>query len=183
MLRRPRRARAEPGQALTEFALIAPILFLLLFAVLQFGLLFGGQNGLVNGVREATRRAVTYRVNDASLNDPSIEAAVCTAIEDELNAQLERALPGFDPVRLARSVTYDWVANPGPAPTGANPENYFLYVQISARYRHPLYVPLVGIFLDGLDGTTDGALTLTASEQMRVENPSLALGTTPPPCT
>ena len=180
---RPAPRRPRDGQALAEFALIAPILFLLLFAVLQLGLLFGGQNGLVDGVRDAARRAVTYRVNDASLSDPSIRAAICSAVKTDLEGQLARALPGFDPLRLTSTVGYQWKSNPGPAPTGANPQNYFLYIQVSAHYDHPLYVPLVGIFLDGLDGNNDGALTLSASEEMRVENPSLPLGTTPPACT
>lgn len=178
------RRRRRDGQALAEFALIAPILFLLLFGVLQLGLLFGGQNGLTNGVREAARRAVTYRVNEASLTDASIRAAVCAAVQNELDVQLARALPGFDPARLSSTVSYRWQSNPGPAPTGANPANYFLYIQVAAQYDHPLYVPLIGIFFDGLDGNSDGALTLSASEQMRIENPSLALGSTfVYPCT
>lgn len=171
---------------MAEFALIAPILFLLLFGVLQLGLLFGSQNGLVNSVRDAARRAVTYRVNDASLADPSILGAVCTAVRNELTAKLSREVPGFESARLHGVVvagiaqpviSYHWLTNPGPAPTGANPANYFLYVQVKAAYDHPLYVPLVGLFLDGLDGTSDNSLTLTASEQMRVENPSLPVGT------
>lgn len=195
-----RRGRSrDRGQALAEFALVAPILFLLLFGVLQMGLLFGGQNGLVNGVREAARRAVTYRVNEASLSDTGILAAVCSAVEDELNTQLGRALPGFDPLRMTRTVSYHWESNPGPAPTGPNPEDSFLYVQVDVAYNHPLYVPLVGLIIDTFDWNTpspntrgevlanplsgDGAFTLTASEQMRIENPPLAAGTTPPACT
>jgi len=169
----------QRGQALTEFALVAPILFLLLFGVIQLGLLFGSQNGLVNGVREAARRAVTYRVNDASLMDAGIRAAVCSAVAGELDAQLSRALPGFDALRLHQAVTYHWEQNPGAASAD---ERYFLYVQVEASYDHPLYVPLVGIVFDALDGSSDNAFTLRASEQMRVENPSLALGTTPPDC-
>src|SRR5512135_1686752 len=176
------------GQALTEFALVAPILFLLLFGVIQIGLLFAGQNGLVNGVREATRRAATYRVNDASLSDSGIFTAVCTAVDNELNAQLSRALPGFTTTRLHRVVSYHWEANPGVAPSGpvgsgsAGPQNYFLYVQVQASYDHPLYVPLVGILFDALDGKSDNAFTLSASEQMRIENPSMSLGLTPANC-
>jgi hypothetical protein len=44
-------------------------------------------------------------------------------------------------------------------------------------------VPLIARFLDGSDGTVDDVLTLTASEQMRVENPALdSPGSTSPPC-
>jgi hypothetical protein len=173
-----RRHRAG-GQALAEFAMVAPILFLLLFGVLQMGLLFGSQNGLVNGVRDAARRAATYRVNEASMTDSSIRSAVCTAVRNELTAQLSRDLPAFSAGRLHAGISYHWEANPGPAPSGANPSNYFLFVQVQASYDHPLYVPLVGIFFDALDGTSDNAFTLSASEQMRVENPSLPNGASP----
>jgi hypothetical protein len=178
-----RRRRPYEGQALTEFALIAPILFLLLFGVLQVGLLFGSQNGLVNGVRDAARRAATYRVNDASLADPGILTAICTAVRNQLVAELSQELPGFSATRLhapagEHLISYHWQSNPGPAPTGPDPANSFLYVQVNAAYDHPLYVPLVSIFFDALDDTpNDSAWTLTASEQMRVENPSLPVGT------
>jgi hypothetical protein len=179
------------GQALTEFAMVAPILFLLLFSVLQLGLLFAGQNGLVNGVREAARRAVTWRVNDASVNDPSIYGVVCSAVRAELVSELAGGqLPAFDETRLSVSISYHWEANPGTAGTGPTPgptadpsaEQFFLYVEIDAAYDHALYVPLVGLFFDALDGSGDGAFTLTASEQMRIENPPLSMGTSPSPC-
>lgn len=170
------------GQALTEFALIAPILFLLLFGVLQLGLLFAGQNGLVNGVRDAARRAATFRVNDASLADSGILTAVCSAVENQLVADLSGALPGFTSSRLHQTLSYHWEANPGGAVASPQPSSaangYFLYVQVRASYDHPLYVPLVSIFFDALDGTpSDNAFTLSASEQMRIENPSLPQGT------
>ena len=186
------RRQGGGGQAMTEFALIAPILFLLLFSVVQLGLLFAGQNGLVNGVREAARRAVTWRVNDASVNDPSIYGVVCAAVYDELVSELAGGwLPGFDENRLEATVSYHWEANPGTAGTGPTPgptadptsEQFFLYVEIDAAYDHPLYVPLVGWFFDVLDGNGDGAFTLSASEQMRIENPSLPMGAPPATCT
>jgi hypothetical protein len=177
--------RRGQGQALAEFAMIAPILFLLLFGVIQLGLLFAGQNGLVNGVRDTDRRAVTWRVNDASLADGSILGSVCADIDTELRDQLTRAIPGFQESRLHETIGYHWEANPGPAPSGADPANSFLSLDIQASYDHPLYVPLIGWFFDLLDGNPanpDGAFTLTASEQMRVENPSLPLGTTDANC-
>jgi hypothetical protein len=181
-----RRSHRPEGQALTEFALVAPILFLLLFSVLQLGLLFGAQNGLVNGVRDAARRAVTWRVNDASVNDPSIYGVVCSAVATEVQSELSGGqLLGFDPARLhpvppkTSIVSYHWESNPG---DDTSDERYFLYVEVDAAYDHPLYVPLVSFFFDLLDGTMDGAFTLNASEQMRIENPSLALGTNPPAC-
>jgi TadE-like protein len=58
--RRRRRARPDQqtrshGQALVEFALVVPVLLMLLFGTIQLGVTFGGYNGLINGVREAAR--------------------------------------------------------------------------------------------------------------------------------
>lgn len=164
--------RNAAGQSLVEFALVAPIFFLLLFAVIQLGLIFGAQNGLVNGVREAARRAATYRVNAGSF-DASIWASICASVTEEVRQLGDRTIPAYDATRLDPDVTYEWVANPE---TG----EYFLVAHVSATYDHPLYVPLVSLFLDGSDGTSDGVLTLSASEQMRVENPALLPSPAPP---
>jgi hypothetical protein len=75
-------------------------------------------------------------------------------------------------------VAYEWVQNPEGG-------EYFLVAAVSATYDHPLYVPLVSAFLDGADGADDGVMTLSASEQMRVENPALefsAAPAAPPAC-
>ena len=163
-----RRAR---GQSLAEFAMVAPIFFLLVFSVIQLGLVFGTQNGLVNGVREAARRAATYRINDGSF-DATVWGSICATIEAEVTALGDRTIPAYDATRIHPVVAYEWVANPE---TG----DYFLVAHVSATYDHPLYVPLVSFFLDQADGTTDGVMTLSASEQMRVENPALEFSSAP----
>ena len=161
---RPAR-RGAHGQSLAEFALVAPIFFLLVFAVIQLGLVMAAQNGLVDGVRSATRRAATYRINEQSF-DPTIWSSICTTIDNELTTRLQTRVIGFRAADLVRSIDYEWQPNPA---TG----EYFLVAHISASYRNQLYVPLVSAFLDRSDGVTDDRMTLTASEQMRVENPAL----------
>ena len=54
-LPKTRKRQRSSGQSLVEFALVLPILFLLLFGTIQFGLIFGANNGLINSVREAAR--------------------------------------------------------------------------------------------------------------------------------
>src|SRR4051794_16743997 len=75
------------GQALAEFAIVAPIFFLLVFFVIQIGLIFAAQNGLVDGVRNAARRAATYRINDQSFNS-TVWSSICDTIGTELDRQL-----------------------------------------------------------------------------------------------
>lgn len=157
------RRRREGGQALPEFALVAPLLFLLLFGVIQLGLLMASQNGLVNGVRDSARRAATYRVSDQSLTG-AIFGAVCTSVETELAARLRKEMPGFDAGGLSTHIAYEW----SPDPTNGE---YSLIVNVTANYSAPLYVPLVGIVLHPSD---PAHFPLSASEQMRVENPPLA---------
>ena len=162
--RRPGRRGAQ-GQSLAEFALIAPIFFLLVFSVIQLGLVMASQNGLVDGVRSAARRAATYRINEQSF-DASIWSSICSTINTELTTRLQIRVIGFNAARLTRSIAYEWQQNPESG-------EYFLVAHISASYANPLYVPLVSAFLDRSDGVTDNKMTLTASEQMRIENPAL----------
>jgi Flp pilus assembly protein TadG len=167
-----RNHRPERGQALVEFALIAPIFFLLLFGIIQLGLLFGAQNGLVDAVRDSTRRAATYRVNDLSLTGNTL-GAICQVVRTEIDSRLAKQIPGYRAANRTTTITYEWGLN------NDNPQTYFLIAHVNVVYRHPLYVPLVNIVLDRFDGNSgDSQFTLEASEQMRIENPDLLnLGT------
>jgi Flp pilus assembly protein TadG len=165
---RSSRRQDAGGQSLAEFALIAPIFFLLVFFVIQIGLVMASQNGLVDGVRTATRRAATYRINELTFTDAALKSTICSTINTELTTRLRTRVIGFNQANLlpAPTIAYEWQQNPGGA-------DYFIVAHITASYRNPLYVPLVSWFLDRSDGTVDNRLTLTASEQMRIENPAL----------
>ena len=172
---RPRGRRTERGQSLAEFAIVAPIFFLLVFGVIQIGLVMAAQNGLVDGVRDAARRAATYRINEGSF-DATVFPSICTTIEDELDARLADRVIGYASGNVTSQITYEWEPNPS---TG----EYFLVARVDATYDNPLYVPLISFFLDRADGFDNDpdVLSLKASEQMRVENPSLDTPTTVDP--
>jgi Flp pilus assembly protein TadG len=72
--------RREEGQALVEFALVAPILFLILFGIVQFGIAFKHSIALTDAVRAGARKATVSR----SLADPvsATESAVLGAASD-----------------------------------------------------------------------------------------------------
>lgn len=53
-----RRARGGRGAALVEFAIIMPVLFLLLFGIIEFGTAFNDYQSVRQGVREGARQAV-----------------------------------------------------------------------------------------------------------------------------
>jgi Flp pilus assembly protein TadG len=58
--------RSQQGQSLTEFALALPVLALLLFAVIQFGIAFNNYVTLTDATRAGARKAAIGR----QLTDP-----------------------------------------------------------------------------------------------------------------
>lgn len=55
-------------------------------------------------------------------------------------------------------------------PDPLSPVTYSVRIHVSVRYGHPLFIPLVGNIIDGIDGTPDGRYTVTVQEDMRVES-------------
>jgi len=160
-----KRARGR-GQAMVEFALVAPVFFLLVFSVIQFGILFGGQNGLVAATRELARYAAPYRVKTAT---DATNVCNDTRLSAQLTRFLKQSIPGYVSTNVEqREVIYSWVANPN--------GTYYVQLQIHVSYHYPLYVPLVGGLIDGFDANpwkSDGRYMLDATEQMRIENEDL----------
>jgi Flp pilus assembly protein TadG len=63
--------RKENGQTMTEFALILPILALLLFGVIQFGIVFNNYLTVTDAARAGARKGATSLYGDGS---PAAEA-------------------------------------------------------------------------------------------------------------
>jgi Flp pilus assembly protein TadG len=66
--------RDERGQAATELALVLPVFFLLLFGVIQFGILFKNYVTLTDAVRAGARTAAVSRLEEDKT--AVVEAAV-----------------------------------------------------------------------------------------------------------
>jgi Flp pilus assembly protein TadG len=175
MVRTVRRGRSwhrqALGQGLAEFALVAPVFFMAVFGIIQLGLLFGAQNGLVNAVRDTARYAATYRVADTSDS-----AAACSAfVLSHITSAKQQFMPGWiGSAPQDTRVTYHWAANP-------TNSGYFVEVVVEASYAMPLYVPLVSNILDNT--TPHPSILLSAREEMRIENPALAYSRSDVTCT
>lgn len=72
--------RNERGQTLTEFAIVLPILALLLFGVIQFGIAFNNYIALTDSVRAGARKGAVAR----HMSDPegAVQAQVAAAATD-----------------------------------------------------------------------------------------------------
>jgi Flp pilus assembly protein TadG len=69
-------SRNERGQTLTEFAIVLPILALLLFGVIQFGIAFNNYITLTDAVRAGARKGAVGR------RLPNPDAAVQQSVRD-----------------------------------------------------------------------------------------------------
>jgi Flp pilus assembly protein TadG len=92
--RRKINLRSQQGQSLTEFALALPILALLLFAVIQFGIVFNNYVTLTDATRAGARQGAVGR----QLSNP--QAATITAVRN--SAQ------DFQQSNLNVTVTSSW---------------------------------------------------------------------------
>ena len=68
------RARRDDGAAAVEFALVVPLLLLLVFGIINFGALFSTQLSINNGVRQAARQAVVAGSNTGQQCGNLVEA-------------------------------------------------------------------------------------------------------------
>jgi Flp pilus assembly protein TadG len=163
-IRRVQDAR-ERGQAIAEFALAAIPLFMLLLGILQFGFIYNAQVGLTNAVRDAARYGSTLTANTdasaitAATNSFSFLTGSLGKYVAPYNSGLLDSGPGASEVCYSQHTD----GNAGQTP---------VWVDVSAQYRHPLLVPIVGVIIDAFDGALDGSFKITASTEHRVDNPS-----------
>jgi Flp pilus assembly protein TadG len=154
-------AKSNRGQALVEFALVAPIMVLILVGLVQFAFIFERQIGIENAVRDGARRGATYVTTaaTASTNASAIWATVF----------------GSGGLMLTNVQGYDSASPPVHNPqvcyrTGTDAAgNPALYVKVSVGYSHPLFLPIITQILDGIDGTSDNALRVDTSSEFQVQ--------------
>ena len=111
--------RSERGQAMAELALILPVLALLLFGIVQFGIVFHQYITVTDAVRAGARKAVVSR------HDGNPAGTAATAVRDSAG--------GLDAAKLAITVE---------APGGWAPGED---VKVCAAY--PYTIDLVGVVL------------------------------------
>jgi Flp pilus assembly protein TadG len=88
--------RRQDGQAMVEFVIVAPILLLLVFGLVQFGILFNNYVTLTDAVRTGARQAAVSR----SLQDPvgTTVNRVTRAAGHLKTSDLEVSVDAYDPV-------------------------------------------------------------------------------------
>jgi Flp pilus assembly protein TadG len=100
------RLRREDGAAAVEFALIAGVLAMLIFGMLQFGLTFFELQNLRAATREGTRLGAVGATPDA------MRTRVANASNGAVSAT-EAALPGFITIQYSDNGTSGWATKTG----------------------------------------------------------------------
>lgn len=157
-----RESRRESGQALLELALVAPVLILLLAGLVQFALIFETQIGIDNAIREAARRGATLDTDGTNMQ------ANANWTLGQAQTLLAAGVQNYDSTRNTLEVCF-FKPNANPTDPSGRVQ---VDVRVSDSYRHPLFMPIVNLFLDAIDGTSDQSLKASSTTEFHVEQSS-----------
>jgi len=136
-----RPGRRSSGQAIAEFALVVPILFLTLAGIIQFGLIFWSQQTLTQVARDTGRWAATQDTcSDHTLvateaNDIAVGSTLFGYEASEWSASNDIASSA------SNQVAVDWDPDSGICPPEDNQAVYFVRVRIN--HTIPIFFPFV----------------------------------------
>jgi Flp pilus assembly protein TadG len=128
--RTPNRRRSR-GQSLAEFAIVFPVLMLILGGIIQFGIIFWGQNTLTQIARDTGRWAASQQ---------GCSAATVDVLGTANTIASRSSLIGYSAAWTAANVSASWT--PGsPCPPASNQDVF--YVTITLQHRVPIFFPFV----------------------------------------
>jgi TadE-like protein len=149
----------DGGAAMIEFAFIFPVLALLVFGIIQFGMVLGADLSLRNGANVGARTAALYDTNakvcSPTLADPSGKNS-CTARYNNILATIQNAVAA--PINGATlGVGNLTVDDQVQVPPGSGNSA----TKITLKYNYPLLIPWV------YPGAVGGVVQLDAEATMR----------------
>ncbi len=153
----PRKLRENLGTVTVEFALVAPLLLVLLFGIAEFGLLFKDLLMLNNAAQEGSR-AGALGATTVTIGDTVLSAATGLATEN-LSVTQEYGIYNEE-TQIWTWMTLGDHEYFNDAPTGAQ-------IRITLDYPHTLVT--AGLFPQLGDEEGGGTVTLAAASVMRRE--------------
>lgn len=149
-MRIPRLLKRSRGQSLVELSLILPVLMILVFGILDFGLGLRSYISLSNAVREGARYA--------SIGNPvGLETDCDGTTSNTVYGRICVATGGLDLTQLDPDVSF---------PQGVAPGNSVI---VSADYTYHFITPLGDLIGFFSGGTFPSSVDLTSSANMRLE--------------
>jgi Flp pilus assembly protein TadG len=175
-LRRFRRNRR--GSVAVEFALIAPIFFALLFAIIETGMVFFAGQVLETGTQDSGRLLYTNQIQTSGLSAPQQQTQffddLCNRVKTLFNCIADptslvvdvRSYPPGTTINIASPIVAGSLTGPfvfQPPPLGSSNT-----VVIRVFYRWPLFVTGLGYNIANLNGSQR---LLAATYAFHVEPP------------
>lgn len=138
LIRARRHARREDGQAYVEFALVLPLLLLILMGIVQFGTVFKDYIALTDAVRVGARQAAVSRsILDPNQRVPLVEQKMKDAAGTLDTSKMVISVTPWDP----ETSTEAWVASG----------------DVTVRASYPLEINLFGLVV--FDSTMNSRTT------------------------
>ena len=162
LLRRFRRNRG--GSAVVEFALVAPMFFALLFAIIETALMFFASQVLETVTQDSARQIMTGQAQNAALTAAQFKSLVCSKVVALFDCQNGisidvQSYPAFGSVNVASPI--DGSKN-FTNPNNFNPGGPGDIVVVRLFYQWPLFVTGLGYNIANLSGSKR-LLTATAA--------------------
>ena len=170
VFRRFRRNRR--GSAAVEFALIAPLFFGMLFAIIETALVFFAGQLLEQGTAESARLMLTHQAQDSGMNETAFKTDLCNRIKVMFNCYGNLANITVDVKVFAPGASIT-ITDPivsgnltGPFAYSLPPSGSPNTIVIRAFYQWPLFVTRLGYNIGNLNG---GKRLLSATAAFHVE--------------
>jgi hypothetical protein len=150
--------RRSRGQALAEFALVAPIFFLILLGIIEGGRFMFYYEVLNHATREGARFAIVNGGNSpyCSTGPAAPRTVPCDEAGDLVRERVRNSALGIDPAAI--DVEPSWWDNGKPPAPGTNARGQRVHVE--ASYTYTTLVPIVPL----------PPITVTAESSLVVNN-------------
>jgi Flp pilus assembly protein TadG len=146
---------SERGTALVEFALVAPILFLLVFGILDFGRALNYYNDLTQLSGQAARAAIVSRNPDGTAVGTA--NADCPANAQSIQCQIAKTYPDDNELKNGISVCIGTLGASGTITAPATAPNVGDPITVRTKFTYN--------FLGNIFGFTSITLTSTQTER------------------
>ena len=151
--------RNRRGSAAVEFALVAPLFFGMLFAIIETALVFFAGQLLEQGTAESARLMMTHQAQDSGMNETAFKTDLCNRIKVMFNCYGNLANITVD-VKVFSPGTAITITDPIVSGNLTGPFSYSLppagspnTVVVRAFYQWPLYVTRFGYNISNLSGS------------------------------
>ena len=151
--------RNRQGSAAVEFALIAPLFFGMLFAIIETAIVFFAGQVLEQGTAESSRLMLTHQAQDSGMTETAFKTDLCNRIKVMFNCYGNLANITVD-VKVFAPGTAITITDPIVSGSLTGPFSYSLppsgspnTVVVRAFYQWPLYVTRFGYNISNLSGS------------------------------